>query len=307
MRLAFMGTPDFAAVALRALIAAGHQIACVYTQPPRPAHRGKQPTKSAVHQLADAQGLEVRTPLRLRDAADQQAFADLQLDVAVVAAYGLILPQAILDAPKYGCLNIHASLLPRWRGAAPIHRAVMAGDTQTGICIMQMDAGLDTGPVLLRQAVPIVADDTTGSLHETLAALGGRLCVDALAQLGSLQPEVQSLEGITYAHKIDKHEARLDFSKPAAVLERTVRALSPAPGAYIELDGERIKILRAAIVPSPSGQGLGWGTILNAYFTIVCGQNTALQPTMVQRAGKQPVAIEDFLRGFAVPAGARLP
>jgi methionyl-tRNA formyltransferase len=303
MRLAFMGTPEFAAVALRALIAAGHDIACVYAQPPRPAHRGKQLTKSPVQLLAEAEGLPVRTPVRLRDPAEQQAFAELQLDVAVVAAYGLILPQAILDAPKFGCLNIHASLLPRWRGAAPIHRAIMAGDAQTGVCIMQMEAGLDTGPVLLRDAIAIAADDTTGSVHDRLAALGGDLCARALAQLDRLQAEVQSSEGITYAHKIDKAEARLDFSKSASELERLVRALNPAPGAFLELAGERMKILRAAVVPDARGAP---GEIVAADFTIACGEHSGLRPTLLQRAGKQPVAIEDFLRGYALPVGTCL-
>ncbi len=304
MRLAFMGTPDFAATALHALLSAGHEIVCVYTQPPRPAHRGKQLTKSPVHLLAEAYGLQVRTPTRLRDPADQAAFAALNLDAAVVAAYGLILPQAILDAPRFGCLNIHASLLPRWRGAAPIHRAIMAGDAETGICIMQMDAGLDTGAVLLRDAIAIAADDTTPSLHDKLAALGGRMIVDAVAQLGHLQPMPQPAEGITYAHKIDKAEARLDFSKNAQALECVIRALTPFPGAYFELKGERIKLLRSEVVAGVSGKSCG--EILDSHFTIKCGEGTALHPLILQRAGKQPVSIDDFLRGFSVPVGDKL-
>ncbi len=303
MRIAFMGTPDFAATALSALIAAGHEIACVYSQPPRPAHRGRQLAKSAVHLLAETHGLEVRTPAKLRDPADQQAFAALDLDIAVVAAYGLILPQTILDAPRFGCLNIHASLLPRWRGAAPIHRAIMAGDAATGICIMQMEAGLDTGPVLLRDAIPIAADDTAASLHDKLAALGGQLCVTALSELPTLTPQPQSDAGITYAHKIDKSEARLDFSKSAVALERIIRALHPSPGAYVDINGERIKILRADVVADTPGVA---GQLLDARMTIACAQNSALQPRLLQRAGKQPVAQDDFLRGFAVPVGTSL-
>jgi methionyl-tRNA formyltransferase len=303
MRLAFMGTPYFANRALAALIAAGHDIICVYTQPPRPANRGKQLTKSPVHMLAEAHGLMVRTPTKLRDAADQQAFADLNLDVAVVAAYGLILPQAILEAPRFGCLNIHASLLPRWRGAAPIHRALMAGDKKTGISIMQMEAGLDTGPVLLRAELAIADDDTTPSLHDKLAAMGEKLIIQALAQLDMLQPVTQPHEGITYAHKIEKAEARLDFGKSAEGLERQIRALSPHPGAYIELGGERIKILRAEIAASSDAEP---GMILDAAFHIQCGNASVLHPTLLQRAGKQPVAIDDFLRGFALPIGETL-
>jgi methionyl-tRNA formyltransferase len=302
-RLAFMGTPDFAACALGALIAARHDVACVYTQPPRPANRGKQLAQSPVHLLADAHGLMVRTPARLRDAADQQAFADLKLDVAVVAAYGLILPQAILDAPRFGCLNIHASLLPRWRGAAPIHRAIMAGDTQTGICIMQMEAGLDTGPVLLREALDISTDDTTPTLHDRLAAMGARMGADALSRLDTLQPVTQSSDAITYAHKIDKAEARLDFSRSAVELERCIRALAPFPGAYVELGGERIKILRSVI---GADFGSPPGTIADAAFHIQCSDRQSLQPLLLQRAGKQPVGIADFLRGFDLPIGERL-
>jgi methionyl-tRNA formyltransferase len=302
-RLAFMGTPAFAATALAALIDAGHDIACVYTQPPRPANRGKHLAKSPVQLLAEAHGLQVRTPVKLRDAADQQDFAALNLDVAVVAAYGLILPQAILDAPRFGCLNIHASLLPRWRGAAPIHRAIMAGDVQTGICIMQMEAGLDTGPVLLREAMNINDDDITPTLHDRLATMGARMSVAALAQLDGLVAVPQSTDGITYAHKIDKAEARLDFIKDAITLERHVRALAPYPGAYIELDGERIKILRAQV---GAGHEKSPGTLMSADFDIACGGNQSLRPLILQRAGKQPVAIDDFLRGFDVPVGEQL-
>jgi methionyl-tRNA formyltransferase len=295
-----MGTPAFAATALAALIDAGHDIAAVYTQPPRPANRGKQLAQSPVQLLAEAHGLPVRTPVKLRDATDQQDFADLKLDVAVVAAYGLILPQAILDAPRFGCLNIHASLLPRWRGAAPIHRAIMAGDAQSGICIMQMEAGLDTGPVLLREAMDIEDDDTTPTLHDKLATLGAQMCVAALRQLDRLVAMPQPADGISYAHKIEKAEARLDFTQDAITLERYVRALAPYPGAYIELGGERIKILQAQV---GALDGKHPGTIMNAQFDIACGSNQSLRPVMLQRAGKQPVAIDDFLRGFDLPVG----
>jgi methionyl-tRNA formyltransferase len=308
MRIAFMGTPDFAATALAALLAAGHEIVCVYTQPPRPAHRGKQLSASAVHRLAEAHAIPVRTPATLRDADAQAAFAALNLDMAVVAAYGLILPQAILDAPRLGCLNIHASLLPRWRGAAPIHRAIMAGDTQTGICIMQMEAGLDTGPVLLREAMGIAPDDTTASLHDRLAILGGRMSVMALAKLAALVPVAQPAEAITYAHKIDKAEARLDFSKPAAQLERLVRALNPFPGAWLDINGERIKILRAeaSVISAKETGPEKLGFVRDALFHIQCSDTSVLRPTLLQRAGKQPVHIDDFLRGFALPVGTIL-
>jgi methionyl-tRNA formyltransferase len=313
MRIIFMGTPAFAATALAALIAAGHEVACVYSQPPRPAGRGKQLQKSAVHQLAEQHGLEVRTPSSLKGVDEQQQFAKLNADIAVVAAYGLLLPQAILDAPTHGCINIHASLLPRWRGAAPIHRAVEAGDTETGICIMQMEAGLDTGPVLLREEIPITANDTTGTLHDALASLGGALCVRALADFNTLVPIPQTSDGITYARKIDKAEARLDFTQPADVLERRVRAFNPAPGAWLELGGERLRILHSMVVPHPHDdriEGLGdisdqlvCGEIIDHHFTICCGNNTALRPMLVQPAGRQPMTTADFLRGHPLDVG----
>ena len=226
MRLAFMGTPDFSVPALDALVAAGHDIAAVYTQPPRPAGRGKASRKTPVHQRAEALALEVRTPARLKDAGEQGAFAALDLDAAVVVAYGLLLPQPILDAPRQGCLNIHASLLPRWRGGAPIHRAIMAGDAETGICIMAMEAGLDTGPVFARRAIPIAPDDTTGTLHDRLAALGAEMIVDTIARL-PLTPEPQAQEGVTYAHKVDKAEARIDWTRPAAEVDAHIRGPLP--------------------------------------------------------------------------------
>lgn len=301
MRLAFMGTPDFAVAALDALVAAGHDIAAVYTQPPRPAHRGKTLTPSPVHQRAEKLGLDVRTPIRLRDPDEQEAFAALQLDIAVVAAYGLILPTPILNAPERGCLNIHASLLPRWRGAAPIQRALLAGDSETGITIMQMDEGLDTGAMLLRQSIAIAPVETAGSLHDRLTALGASLIVDALARLDKLSPTPQPEEGITYAAKIEKAEARLHWTRSAEELERAVRAFNPFPGAYTELMGERLKIL-AAEIASLSGPP---GTILDDRLAIACS-DTALRPTIVQRAGKQPMALDVFLHGNPVAVGTCL-
>ncbi len=309
-----MGTPGFAATALQALIAVGHEIACVYSQPPRPAGRGKMLQKSAVHILAEQHGLEVRTPVSLKTPDAQKLFADLDADIAVVAAYGLLLPQAVLDAPRKGCINIHASLLPRWRGAAPIHRAIEAGDSQTGICIMQMDAGLDTGPVLLRSAIRIEPEDTSGSLHARLAVLGGDMVVRALDE--NPPPEKQAEEDVTYARKIDKAEARLTFSDTAAALERKIRAFNPAPGAFVEIAGERLKILQAIIVPHPHDDRIEGmtdiddaplcGEIFDHDFSICCGAQTALRPLVVQRAGKQPVALADFLRGFALKPGTIL-
>lgn len=294
-RIAFMGTPPFAAQALQALHNAGHDIACVYSQPPRPAGRGKAPRKTAVHELAEELGIEVRTPTSLKSAEEQQAFRDLNLDVAVVAAYGLILPQAILDAPAYGCLNIHASLLPRWRGAAPIERALLAGDEKTGICIMQMEAGLDTGPVLLKGETSITPEDTGQSLHDRLAEMGAKLIVDALTSLDRLVPDFQDDSLATYASKIDKSEARLDFSKSAEELDRVIRAFNPRPGAFFELNGERIKLLEAEIldVNGPAG------TALDERFTIACGKG-ALKPVLLQRAGKKAMCLDDILRGFSI-------
>lgn len=295
-RIAFMGTPPFAAQALQALHDAGHDIVCVYSQPPRPAGRGKAPRKTAVHELAEKLSIEVRTPASLKGEEEQQAFRDLNLDVAVVAAYGLILPQAILDTPEFGCLNIHASLLPRWRGAAPIERAILAGDEKTGICIMQMEAGLDTGPVLLQAETPITAQDTGQSLHDRLAEMGAALIVDALARLEDLEPKVQDDSLATYASKIDKGEARLDFSKNAQELDRVIRAFNPRPGAFFELNGERIKILQAEVLDE-SGEA---GTLLDDAFTIGCGEG-AIRPLLLQRAGKKAMRLEEVLRGFSVP------
>ncbi|MDX8351885.1 methionyl-tRNA formyltransferase [Cognatiyoonia sp. IB215182] len=292
MRVIFMGTPDFSVPVLDALVAAGHEIAAVYCQPPRPAGRGKKERPSPVHTRAEELGLEVRHPVSLKGAEAQEAFAALNADVAVVVAYGLILPQAVLDAPKAGCLNIHASLLPRWRGAAPIHRAIMAGDAETGVCIMQMEAGLDTGPVLLREALAIGAEETTGQLHDRLTALGARLITRALDQLPALVPEPQPDEGVTYAEKIDKAEARVDWARPAAEVDRLIRGLSPFPGAWCDVAGERVKLLGSRLL---AGTGAP-GAVLSG-FTIACGDG-AVEITRAQRAGKRPMAADEVLKGL---------
>ena len=299
MRLIFMGTPDFAVPTLDALVEAGHDVVAVYSQPPSRSGRGKKERPSPVHTRAQALGVGVRHPVSLKSAEEQAAFAALQADAAVVAAYGLLLPQAVLDAPRHGCLNVHGSLLPRWRGAAPIHRAVQAGDAETGITIMRMEAGLDTGPMLLKGATPIDRK-TTGELHDELAAMGARLMVEALAQLGTLEAEPQDDALATYAPKISKAEAKLDFSRPAKVLEREVRAFAPFPGSWFDLEGERIKLLRAELVEAEGAPG----TVLDAQLTIACGE-CALRPVTLQRAGKPAMSLADFLRGNAVAAGMK--
>ncbi|MEM9682214.1 MAG: methionyl-tRNA formyltransferase [Pseudomonadota bacterium] len=304
MRLAFMGTPDFAVPALRALVAAGHEVACVYCQPPRPAGRGHKERPSAIQAAAEELDLPVRTPKTLRDDAEQDAFAALGLDVAVVAAYGLILPTPILEAPTHGCLNIHASLLPRWRGAAPIQRAILSGDSETGITIMQMDEGLDTGAMLLQESVPINGTTTAQSLHDALAACGGRLIVDALARLaaGSLEPQVQPEDGVTYAKKISPADARISWKDDADAVDRTVRAFAPRPGAWFEADGKRIKLLEAEAVDASGDPGV----VLDDRLTIACGSG-AIRATRLQREGKRALAVEDFQRGSPIAAGTRLP
>ncbi|MDT9597750.1 methionyl-tRNA formyltransferase [Sphingosinicella rhizophila] len=300
MRLVFMGTPDFAVPALDSLLAAGHEIAAVYSQPPRPAGRGKELKHSPVHQRAEAAGLDVRTPHSLRDAEAQAAFAELHPDAAVVAAYGLILPQPILDAPALGCLNIHASLLPRWRGAAPIQRAILAGDVRTGVTIMQMESGLDTGPMLAARETD-VDRKTAGSLTAELADLGGVLMAEVLEHLPELRAQPQPEQGITYAAKIRKDEARLDFSQTAICVERQVRAFNPAPGAFFEYGGERIKVLAA----EPADRSGPAGTVLGDDLAIACGEG-AILPTLVQRSGRGAMSAEALLRGFAIPTGAKL-
>ncbi len=295
MRLVFMGTPEFSVPALEALVEAGHEIAAVYSQPPRPAGRGKKDRPSPVQARADALGLVTRHPKSLKSDEAKADFEALGADVAVVVAYGLILPRAVLDAPRHGCLNIHASLLPRWRGAAPIHRAIMAGDAETGVCIMGMEAGLDTGPVFLRDALPIGPEDTTGDLHDRLSALGALLIVKALEKLPELSATPQPDQGVTYAEKVDKAEARIEWNRPAAEVDQHIRGLSPFPGAWFELNGERIKVLR-----SRTGQGAGTpGTVLTGT-TVACREG-AVELVELQRAGKRPMAAEDFLRGTALP------
>jgi methionyl-tRNA formyltransferase len=300
MRVVFMGTPDFSVPALDALAAAGHEIAAVYTQPPRPAGRGQKERPSPVHLRAEALGLPVRHPRTLRTPEAQAEFAALEADIAVVVAYGLILPKPVLDAPRDGCLNIHASLLPRWRGAAPIHRAVLAGDAETGVCIMAMEEGLDTGPVLLRAAIPIGPTDTTGDLHDRLAAMGASLIVDALARLDALTPEPQSEVGVTYAAKIDKAEAAIDWTKPAREIDRQIRGLSPFPGAWTTQDGRRLKLLRSRLA---EGQGAP-GEVLHG-LTIACGTG-ATDILEVQAEGRARQDAASFLRGTPVAPGTRL-
>ncbi len=294
MRIVFMGTPEFSVPVLDALVAAGHEVVAVYSQPPRPAGRGKKERPSPVQARAEALGLTVRHPVSLKEADAQAAFGALNADVAVVVAYGLILPQAILDAPTAGCLNIHASLLPRWRGAAPIHRAIMAGDAETGVCIMQMEAGLDTGPVLLREATAIGAEETTGALHDRLAVIGAGAIVKALATLPDLQPVPQAEDGVTYAAKIDKAEARVDWTQPAEDVDRLIRGLSPFPGAWCDVNGERIKLLASRLA---EGDGAP-GTVLNG-FKIACGTG-AVEVTMAQRAGKKAMTARDVLQGLTL-------
>lgn len=301
MRVVFMGTPDFSVPALDALIDAGHDVVAVYSQPPRPAGRGKKPRPGPVHRRAEALGLEVRTPASLRDRGEQEAFRALDADVAVVVAYGLILPAAVLNAPRHGCLNIHASLLPRWRGAAPIHRAIMAGDRQTGVCIMQMDEGLDTGPVLSRAETDILPDDTTGSLHDRLAGLGAAEIVAVLADLSALKPMAQDADGVTYASKIDKAEAQVDWTGSADQIDRHIRGLSPFPGAWTTIGGERVKLMSSQLA---TGSGKP-GTALDDVLTVACGTG-AVRLTRLQRPGKGAMGAADFLRGFPIAQGDKL-
>ncbi len=292
-----MGTPEFSVSALDSLVEAGHEIAAVYTQPPRPAGRGKKDRPSPVQARAEVLGLEVRHPVSLKSTEEQDAFAALNPDVAVVVAYGLLLPQPILDAPVHGCLNIHASLLPRWRGAAPIQRAIMAGDAETGVCIMGMEAGLDTGPVFLRGVHPIGAEDTAADVHDALAALGARLIVETLPELANIEPEPQPEDGVTYAKKIDKAEARIDWNRPAEDVDRLIRGLSPFPGAWTTLDGRRLKLLRSR-VSERTGPA---GTALDG-LTIACGQG-AIDVLEAQIEGRGRQSTADFLNGTPVPRG----
>jgi len=312
MRIVFMGTPDFAVPVLDALVDAGHDVVAAYSQPPRAAgRRGKALTPSPVQQRAEALGIEVRTPLSFRkEPGAVDAFAALEADVAVVAAYGLILPQAVLDAPRLGCLNVHGSLLPRWRGAAPIQRAILAGDTETGVGIMQMEAGLDTGPVRLEERVSIRPHDTAGALSHRLSLLGATLMTRVIGDLPAYPAYAQSEEGVTYASKVDKAEARLDWSIGAAQVDRQIRAFNPSPGAWFEYRGERIRIHTAAMLSaSPTNYSTDFptepGLVLDDQLAIGCG-NGAIRPIDVQRAGRGVMTSLDLLRGFPIPPGTRL-
>ena len=305
LSVAFAGTPEFAAQALDAILKAGYAVPLVLTQPDRPAGRGMKLSPSAVKQLALAHGIEVDQPEKLRTDAQRARLADCAPDVLVVAAYGLILPKAVLELPRLGCINIHASLLPRWRGAAPIHRAIEAGDAETGITIMQMDEGLDTGPMLLRRALPIAADDTTASLHDRLAALGGDCIVEALAalQCGQLSPTPQPAEGVTYAAKIGRAEADIDWSRPALEIERAMRAFDPFPGAVSTLRDTAVKCWKAQVVAGEGEPGRVLAVEADG-IVVACGRD-ALRCTVLQRPGSKRLPAREFLRGFPVSVGER--
>lgn len=310
LRIAFMGSPSIALGVLEALIAAGHEIACVYSQPPRPAGRGQKLTPTPVHAFADARGLDVRTPRSLKNAEQQAAFAALKLDAAVVVAYGLILPQPILDAPRLGCLNLHASILPRWRGAAPIQRAIMAGDTETGVDAMLMEAGLDTGPVLARLRTAITRQDTAATLHDRLAGLAAELAPRALAGLadGSLKPMAQTEDAMTYAAKITAEDQRIDWTRPAGEIDCQIRGLAPAPGAWCEADlGQgpvRLKLLFSEAIDLPR-LALP-GTLLDDRLAVACGDGRAVRLLKLQRPGGKPLLAQDFLAGTPLVAGSLL-
>jgi methionyl-tRNA formyltransferase len=295
-----MGTPDFAVQTLKALIAAGHEIACVYAQPPRASGRGLQLRPTPVHAFAEAQGIEVRTPVSLKPPEEQQRFADVKADAAVVVAYGLLLPKAVLDSPKYGCFNVHASLLPRWRGAAPIQRAIMAGDVESGVTIMRMEEGLDTGPMLSVGRVAIGPETTASSLHDELTVVGARLMVEVLRN-PSAHGTIQPIDGVTYAKKIEKAEAHIDFSKSALEVRNHIHGLSPFPGAWCMMNGARVKILHCQIV---EGHG-PVGELLDDVLTVVCGAG-AIRLTSLQREGKGVMDAETFRRGFPLSNGMRL-
>ena len=299
MRIVFMGSPDFAVPSLNALVEAGHEVVAAYAQPPRPAGRGKSDRKTAVNERAEELGIEVRTPKSLRDAEEQACYAALEADLAVVAAYGLILPKPVLEAPRLGCINVHASLLPRWRGAAPIQRAILAGDETSGVTIMQMDEGLDTGPMLSRQTLDI-RDRNAGQVTEEMAKLGARLLVEWLND--PVPGEPQPIAGATYAKKIDKAETRIDWTRSSREVERQVRAFAPSPAAWFDANGERIKLLEAE---ATDGSGAS-GEVLDDRLTIACGSG-AIRPIKVQRAGRAPMSAEELLRGFAIAKGTILP
>ena len=311
MRVVFMGTPDYAVPALAEVVSAGHEVACVYSQPPRRSGRGQRERPSPVHAYADELGLPVRTPATLKDEAARATFAALDADVGIVVAYGLILPQAVLDAPTHGCLNLHGSLLPRWRGAAPIQRAIMAGDAQTGVQLMQMEAGLDTGPVLMSETVPIGPETTYGSLSETLSRVGADLLPSGLAALerGALTPVPQSEDGVTYARKITPEEARVDWTRPAGELDRHVRGLSPVPGAWTTLERDGAPVRLKLLMSAAGGRAdAGPGTVVpdEGGLAVACGDGRVLRVTRAQRPGARAQAADELLRGFAVPPGTRL-
>jgi len=299
MRIIFMGSPDFAVPTLDALVAAGHEVVAAYTQPPRPAGRGKAERPTAVEVRARELGIAVRSPRSLKGTEEQAAFAALRAEVAVVAAYGLILPQAILDAPRHGCLNVHGSLLPRWRGAAPVQRAIMAGDAITGVTIMAMEAGLDTGPMIARREI-VIGNKNAAQVTAELADLGAAMMLETIA-LRAFEGEPQPAEGVTYATKISKAEARIDWARPAVEILRQVQGLAPFPGAWFDVAGERIKLLAAEAVDASGAAG----TVLDDRLTIACGAG-AIRPSLLQRAGHKPLPLDAFLRGYAVPAGTRL-
>lgn len=303
LRLVFMGTPDFAVPSLAEIIGAGHEVGAVYTRAPQPAGRGMDLRASPVQRFAEQNRAPVFTPKTLKSEEEQQKLRDLHPDAIIVVAYGLLLPQAVLDIPRFGCLNLHGSLLPRWRGAAPIQRAIMAGDRETGVMVMKMEAGLDTGPVAMAEKVEISSDMTAQDLHDRMAPLGADLLVRALAALerGALQFVPQDESGATYARKIEKGESRIDWTKSAQDVHNQIRGLSPFPGAWFELHGERVKVLRSEVA---EGEALA-GTMLDAQLTIACGSG-AVRLLELQRAGKQAMETEEFLRGHPVPAGARL-
>lgn len=311
LKLVFMGTPDFSVPVLDAVHAAGHDIVAVYAQPARPAGRGMAAKPSPVAARAEALGFPVLTPLNFRDEEDRAAFQAHNADAAVVVAYGLLLPREIIDAPRLGCFNVHASRLPRWRGAAPIQRAIMAGDTETAVAIMRMDAGLDTGPVAMTRALPITPETTAGDLHDALSRAGAALMVETLVALeaGPLALTAQPTDGVTYAKKIDKSEARLDFSVPAPVVAHTINGLSPFPGAWCEIgdanNRERVKILRADVIDGIGQSAAVPGTIIDDDMAIACAAG-AIRPVQVQRAGRKPVTRAEFLRGFPLPKGSKL-
>ena len=301
MKLVFMGTPKFSVPALKALNQSKHQICAVYSQPPRPAGRGKKLNLTEVHKEALDLGLTVHTPRNFKSEKDQKIFRELKADIAVVVAYGLILPNQILSSPKLGCVNIHASLLPRWRGAAPIQRAIMEGDDETGICIMKMDEGLDTGPVLSSRKIQITENDTAKILSERLSLVGSNLIVEVLDKLSDYKVQSQSTVGITYASKIHKSEAKIDWSLPAQTIDRKIRALSPFPGAWTEINGERVKLLASKVIDKENEPGM----ILDAGFSIACGQK-AVEITEAQRPGKSVQKTDVFLRGFRLQQGSKL-